>query len=105
MDVPIEDFTFNKGQRDRIPLSVDDAEGNPVALDPAIIRLEVKKQGVPALSATQSQINPNELLFVVTPEWLSLLSDKPEGNKYRIRIPTPGDEEMFLTGVIIVEGW
>lgn len=105
MDVPIEDFTFNKGQRDRIPLSVDDANGNPVALDPAIIRLEVKKQGVPALVPSISLTDPNELVFAITPDWLALLSDKPEGNKYRIRITTLGNEEMFLTGIIVVEGW
>lgn len=105
MDVPIEDFTFNKGQRDRIPLSIVDADGKPVAVDPSSVRLEVKKADVPSLTPSVSLTDPNELLFSITPEWLAQLSSKEEGTPYRIRIVTSGHEEMFLTGSIIVEGW
>lgn len=101
MDVPIEDFTVNKGQRDRIPLSVLDANGNPVPLDPAAIRLETRSGF--NLSPIVNLDDPNELVFEVTPEWLNEVGSR--SIPYRIRVFTPGDEEMFLTGTITVEGW
>lgn len=103
MDVPIEEYIFNKGQRDRITLSVGDADGIPVPLDPANVRLEVRKDDVEDIVPVISPADPNELLFVITPEWLRTLGNKPVD--YRIRVPKAGDEEMFLTGTIATEGW